>query len=438
MPEAALSRDIHERYHSVLVVPAFLEAPDLFEGYRAALLAAPGRVLVVLVVNAAAPQAEAAWPENARLLAAARSGRAARQLSASPRAWLSQRDECDVLSIDRAGPGRCLPDGDGVGLARRIGCDLALALWAAGQIEVPLLYCTDADAELPSDYFGALLHGVPEEIAAAVFEFWHVPSGDSAIDAATAVYELGLRYYVAGLAAARSPYAYHSIGSTLVVHACAYAGVRGFPRRLAGEDFYLLNKAAKLGAIWRVDDCAVRLASRPSLRTAHGTGVSAVKLAADAGPESATFYHPEIFGALQTWLTALRDFALSRDIDAARSLVQASPYAEPLGAALSQLNAWAALEEAARHTRSGRALEQRLHQWFDAFRTLKLVHALRASAFPSLPFRIALGQASFVPSASALARVDELRERFRDAERRRPKALGAVAGDTFAVPERAS
>ena len=52
-----------------------------------------------------------------------------------------------------------------------------------------------------------------------------------------------------GLGFAGSPYAYHSVGSTLAVRAEAYAIVRGVPKRAAGEDFYLLDKLAKVTPI---------------------------------------------------------------------------------------------------------------------------------------------------------------------------------------------
>ena len=73
-----------------------------------------------------------------------------------------------------------------------------------------------------------------------------------AIDQATVMYEISLRYYVLGLAAARSSYAYQSIGSTLCVDAPAYLSVRGFPKRAVGEDFYLLDKLAKVGPLRRI------------------------------------------------------------------------------------------------------------------------------------------------------------------------------------------
>ena len=68
------------------------------------------------------------------------------------------------------------------------------------------------------------------------------------------LYEYSLRYYVAGLTYAQSPYAFHTIGSTMAVNAEHYASVRGFPRREAGEDFYLLNKLAKVGSVHTLEE----------------------------------------------------------------------------------------------------------------------------------------------------------------------------------------
>lgn len=423
---AELASQIHERYHSVLIVPAHREAPDFSSGYERALCNAGGRVLVIVVVNAAAPLAEAAWPEHALLLAALRAGKARRLAAAAP-AWLARRDDWDVLSIDRAHPAHCFPAGEGVGLARRMGCDLALELYAAGRIELPWLCCTDADAELPASYFCAVERELPVEASGALYGFWHVPGDDATIDAGTAVYELGLRYYVAGLTYAGSPYAYHALGSAMAIHAGAYAAVRGFPRRLSGEDFYLLNKLAKVGYLWRADGQVIRLRSRASARTVHGTGVMAAKLAAQGAGDQAMFYHPEIFPAIAAWLEALECFAEARDMARARALVAASPHAGSLARALDGLGAWAALDDGARHARSHAVLRARLHEWFDAFRTLKLIHALRSSELPSLPFRDALAGAAFGAPGWSEAAVDDLRATLRDQERLRPAVLGVPA-----------
>lgn len=423
-PEAGLSRQLSQRYHAALVVPAYREPPAFVEGFRAALESARGRVLVIVVVNAAAPVARESWPEHAALLACLR-GDAASTLASTPPAFLARHGHFDVLAIDRAHPDHCFPEREGVGLARRIGCDLALAAIAGGLVEDELIYCTDADAELPAGYFDRpALEGAVEN-SCTVFGFWHVPSGDPQIDAATAVYELGLRYYVAGLAHACSPYAYHSIGSTLAVRGRAYAAVRGFPRRLGGEDFYLLNKAAKVGAIWRDDAHVIRLASRASTRTVHGTGPAALRLSRESLLESAPFYHPEIFVLLREWLAVMSSFAEDRDLAAARARIRSGPFHPAVDAALEALGAWQALAGADRQTRAPRALRLRLHTWFDAFRTLKFVHGLRERGLSSLPFREALAAAPFRPiRASHDAPVDVLRQAFADSQAQLPPALG--------------
>jgi hypothetical protein len=411
--EAALAASLDQHYHAVLVVPAFRERASLLDGYLEAAGNAPGRVLLIVVVNAAAANARESWPGHRELLAELRGDRAVR-LSSMPPAWLARHAACDVLSIDRASPEFCLPDKQGVGLARRIGCDLALALHARGQIERSHLFCTDADAVLPPDYFRV----EPEVPAAAiVFPFWHEAGGDARIDAATAVYELGLRYYVAGLAHALSPYAFHAIGSALAIEASAYAAVRGFPKRLSGEDFYLLDKAAKVGMIWRADRATIRLASRASSRTVHGTGVAALRVADELERGQTLFYHPKIFTILRHWLDGLRLFAECRDLGRSRAQLAVAADAAwgVLDAALGDLGAWDALARADRETRGPAALRAHLHTWFDGFRTLKLIHALRRGGFASVAYREALAAPwSPVSAAAGDAPVDVLRRALAD------------------------
>jgi hypothetical protein len=427
--EARLADDFGERYGAVLVVPAFDEEPGLLEQYRSALQSAPERVLVIVVVNATRSRALATWPLHAELLSDLR-GTAARRVGQTGASWLARREYCDVLGIDRASVENCFPDGEGVGLARRIGCDLALALHAAGLTRDPFIYCSDADALLPSGYFGARPPAVADNLAGLVFPFWHDAGGDAAIDAATGLYELGLRYYIEGLASAGSPFAFHTLGSALAVHATAYAAVRGFPRRLAGEDFYLLNKLAKVGVIGRVDGITLRLRSRASLRTAHGTGVAAVKLAAQADPEHSPFYNPNCFVLLAAWLDALSEFAVARALAPVRARLEerAGANALDLLAVLDALDAWSALEQAAASCHGARALAARLHTWFDAFRTLKFVHGLRARGAPSLPFRMALEGSGFCTREQAQgAPLEVLRHWFVDLERRRSALRGVPA-----------
>ena len=67
----------------------------------------------------------------------------------------------DLLIIDRTQTGLVLPDDQGVGLARKIGADVALAVWAGGGIESPWIHCSDADVVFPADYFRRSLAAGP-------------------------------------------------------------------------------------------------------------------------------------------------------------------------------------------------------------------------------------------------------------------------------------
>lgn len=425
-PEARLADALAERYRAVLVVPAHRELPGFTSGYQPAIDGAGGRVLLIVVVNAAEPLAASTWPAHRELLAALRQEGPAQALPDEQAAWLVRATAHDLLLLDRASPERSFPAKQGVGLARRIGCDIALALWARGRVELPYLYCTDADTRLSSNHF----EPQPEQPAAGIVHaFWHEPGGDPRIDRATAVYELGLRYHVAGLAHARSPYAFHSIGSAMAPHAVAYAAVRGFPKRLAGEDFYLLDKLAKVGAIWRADDARVSIASRASSRTVHGTGVAAARIAAELDAGSTAFYHPHNFELLRLWLGELEELAEHRDLARTRAAIAHSAGADraALEGVLDELGAWPALRRALAETPGAPQLRARLHTWFDGFRTLKLIHGLRRRGFASVELRRALA-ADWSPVAREAADgcIDELRRQLEAHLARSPPRCGVA------------
>jgi hypothetical protein len=86
-----------------------------------------------------------------------------------------------------------------------------------------------------------------------------------------------------------------------------------------------------------------------------------------------------------------------------------------LDAALGDLGAWDALARADRETRGPDALRAHLHTWFDGFRTLKLIHALRRGGFASVAYREALAAPwSPVSAAAGDAPVDVLRRALAD------------------------
>src|SRR5262249_8247103 len=194
-----------------------------------------------------------------------------------------------------------------------------------------------------------------------------------------------------GLAFAGSPYAHHTIGSTIATRAGAYVRVRGFPKRDAGEEFYLLSKLAKVGRIVSLPGQPIAIHGRASDRGPFGTGAAVRRLAPPAAPPF-KMYDPRLFRYLRAWLQVLEE--IDSDVRDACSRESLDPV--PLVAATAELGARAAIASARRRSTSTEALRRHLATWFDAFRTLKLLHALQRNDFAPRPWADALREAPFL------------------------------------------
>ncbi len=392
-PVTEIAARVPGRFAHVLVVPALNESSALLDGFAAAARAAAGRILCVVVVNASESLGAEAFEGNARCLGELRDRtQGCRLIHEAPPVWFGSTDAFDVLVVDRNSPGFRLPKRQGVGLARRIGCDLAAALAAKETFTGRLIACTDADAVLPADYF-ARIDAARGSLSALLFPFHHEACGVESIDLATLLYELSLRYYVLGLRSAGSPYAFQTLGSSIALDVDCYAKVRGFPRLRAGEDFYVLCKLAKVMPVQRDFGDPIGIRSRRSARVPFGTGAGVAKL---EGREL-VLYAPRSFAVLRAWLGCLNEFAKVRDFERALSTLSdlASKERAVLDALLTDLDAERTLLEASRST-PGSGLRRRLHTWFDGFRTLKLIHALREGCLPEQGFVEALAGAEFL------------------------------------------
>lgn len=371
------------RYDHCVVIPCFRETPAFAER----LLAGPLRhknLLVIVVINQNAPQPE---PLNQALLAF---------FSRFDVVWQNEHlllchsdgAAIDWLVVDRSRDALVLPIKQGVGLARKIGCDIAVALAASQKLITPWLHTTDADAHLPPTYLD--LPAPP--YAAAVYPFEHIRAQASPREwHATQLYERALRYYVAGLRWAGSPYAQQPIGSLLAFTIKTYCEARGFPKRSAGEDFYLLNKLTKLGAIY-TPETTVLLEARVSDRVPFGTGPKVRAIADLAAPaEQFCYYAPAVFHELKVWLDAVPN------IWPALQTFQ-SPLAGLSTVAEEALNAagigrlWTHLYKQAR---TAADCERAAHVWFDAFQTLKFIRRLQEQAYPPRPLQSCLEEAPF-------------------------------------------
>ena len=332
-PEAQLRQQLSSRFRQVVVVPAYDEPPEFAQEMLSTL--GPD-VFVIVVVNV---------PDNV-----------------SPRDEMHQRSKRllqdltapNLLTVDRVN--RPIPRKQGVGLARKIGADVALGYIRDGTIAEPYIYSVDADVQLPSGYVPA----IEREEGAYLYSYRH-ESTDPEVLRRAQLYELHMRHYVAGLRLAGSPYAFHTLGSTISVSATAYAQVRGFPRRDAAEDFYFLNKLSKVSKIFLLGSPEIVINARMSHRVPFGTGPS---IAAITEPDDRYLsYEP-------------RSFEFLRDVIQAISTKEESSLEGPPAATLKELRYFDFVSR-------NPSVRQR-HEWFDGFKTLRFIHLMR-DVVPDVP-----------------------------------------------------
>ncbi len=296
------------------------------------------------------------------------------------------------LVVNKYEPSFRIPPKQGVGLARKIGCDLAVELYDRQYLNSAWLQSCDADTRLPSNYFQ-----LPEASAysAATYNFTHVESGpklDSGVLQATQLYEQALHYYVKGLTWAGSPYNTHSIGSCLAVNVDAYCQVRGFPKRSAGEDFYLLNKLRKVAPILKASEITLMIAARLSHRVPFGTGPAVQKILELSKPsEEYSYYSPHTFIALKQWLETIPHIWPNL----AKGLAPLAGLPEGSLTALEHAHIHRVLTHIKRQAKTQEACEKAIHEWFDAFQTLKFIRRLQESQYPALPLKQCLQEAPF-------------------------------------------
>lgn len=412
-PEVAALDGLFEagQWENVLVIPACNESSEFLRPPPPC----SGRSLMILVINES-PSVSGEGSGNNQALAAAVSERFRSQWQSAGEFGMTLFQDPlaarDVLLVDRFNEGRKLPPKGGVGHARKIGGDLAASLIQQKRVRSPWIHCSDADVELPETYF-TFSHAVRQqgqEYAALIYPYRHVGDDNNEVNRtvflATQLYELSLRYYVAGMKFAQSPYAFNTIGSTMAVSAVHYAKVRGFPKRAAGEDFYLLNKLAKVGSMLEPAegaDCqAIRIAARCSDRVPFGTGAAVSRIIDFQDPvEEFRYYDPAVFELLRLWLQSLDGIWHSHSSQLTASIFpyQTDDQDENKGrqillAVLKEMKTGQALEHAFRQSKNPDQFKRQMTTWFDAFRTLKMIHALRDLLFPSISYaRLEVNQA---------------------------------------------
>lgn len=365
-----LSKEFKNNWNASVVIPCYQEGKRVLTALDSISAASRQTTLTLLVINGKFGEPESSnqisfdeisknWPLR-RLSPQLHAG------NLSPLATL--------LVMDCFSEAFCFSPKQGVGLARKLGCDIALALHAKGKVTQSTLRTTDADAVVAADYFDP----IDATATCFLYPFEHIKEPGPTGEALT-LYESYMDYYVAGLRFATSPYAFYTIGSTLAFPADAYAAVRGFPKRLAGEDFYLVDKLSKLGPVVELERDPVRIFDRPSLRVPFGTGAAQDKI---LKTNYYPFPDPEAF------------ISLKEVIDTAKSICEKKlppeieSFTDTLRGPLQELQMERCLSNLFRQAKTVESRFQFFHTFFDGLRTLRFI-----KFFPHMESQLALPKA---------------------------------------------
>jgi hypothetical protein len=282
--------------------------------------------------------------------------------------------------IDASSEGLELPARNGgVGFARKIGHDKALRIIDFQKPTLKLLFSLDADTIVEKHYLSAVRRYFEKEKShAAVVSYEHQQANNHRIQEAICCYEIFLRYYILGLRYAESPYAFHSIGSTIICTPEAYTTVRGMNRREAGEDFYFLNKLAKIKSIGYIGSTKVYPAARISDRTSFGTGQRIIRFL-EGKKNGHLLYDPEVFIILKRWFKEVQNL-LNDEPQKIRIYAKSI---HPLISSFLEIyhfdEKWGRIRN---NSKDLSYLKRHFHIWFDGFKTLKFIHYLTGNDFP--------------------------------------------------------
>lgn len=401
-----LSQGPAQSWDYVIAVPAMGEherLPSLLNSITNAAQKADIRVVVCLCVNARSDSPEEVHTSNQRAVSDIAQVSQSIVRESEPLSLIQFNDRLDILLIDRFSPNNLFEAKQGVGLARKITCDLALRLIEEKKVHHDLILSTDADASVPREYFAKIpSHG---RLATMLWPFKHEPTSCPRESRAIELYDAFLHYYVAGLKLAGSPYAFQTVGSCISFTAQAYVTVRGYPKkRMAGEDFYMINKLAKISQVIEVDADPITLSGRASKRVPFGTGASVISISEEITQgRSYRIYHPNTFrilkGLLQTVESVLADDSLYKidlfENENFNSLELDSFQKAKLRAISEKEKILENIQRILGSKKSQSKKTRDFHHWFDAFRTMKFVHSIKSEILPEVGIEQACN--SFLP-----------------------------------------
>ncbi len=341
-------------YPRIIVIPAYAEfnsLPDTLESLQHQSPNLLKNTAVIVIVNNGESADETVQKNNESTLIYLR----------------NTRFSFDLGVVDASSPGLAFPDKiAGVGVARKIGLDLALSYSEPDT----LLLSTDADCIFEKNYLQHIWEDHHENNwQAAVAGFFHRRSDEQMMDEAITHYENFLITTAEKMKNAGSIFGYPAVGSTMVTTAAAYVSVGGMSRKKATEDFYFLQELAKFCGVRWIREVLIHPSARPENRVYLGTGFRMVQ--ARAGVDmSLLHYSDNAFKILKEWLS-LGQSAKDRMLDSVLS------ESELIHLHLSSFlkkekieSVWNSLQ---RSSPTDVHFTMQFNRWFDGLKTIRLL-----------------------------------------------------------------
>ena len=271
----------------------------------------------------------------------------------------------------------------GVGAARKAGMDeAALRLSLVNNLS-GVIVCLDADSLVQENYLEEVkvfFQNYPNCPAASI-HFEHPIEGEShseLVYTSIIKYELHLRYYIEAKKWAGLPYAFQTVGSSMVVRANAYMKEGGMNNRRAGEDFYFLHKYTLDKNFGEIKNTTVIPSPRQSDRVPFGTG-KAVQEIMDNNLAYQT-YHPKSIIALKEVVRAIPSIFLDEND-------WKSDLHPGFVSFYDSVDGDKKMEEIRSNTSNYQAFKKRFFDWFGAFRCMKYLHFMRDNHYSNVPVK---------------------------------------------------
>ena len=268
----------------------------------------------------------------------------------------------------------------GVGLARKIGMDLAIDYFFRTRNPNGVLISLDADCTVSSNFMVRISESFSHDkaLCCTIHNFHHrVENNDLIIENAIRQYESYLRYFENALRYTGFPYYYHTIGSAFAITADAYVRVGGMGRQQGGEDFYFLQKIFQIGKTELLDDVFVFPMARFSNRVPFGTGPALQKIIAE-NDGLMQVYSFDAFVSLRQFFD-LKDsfFGMSQE-DILQQIKTLSPALQQF---IAENDILSDIQDCNANSSTLKSFQKRFFHHFNAFKIIKYLNFAHQNAF---------------------------------------------------------